>query len=185
MIRLHFEAFIFQTIPKIIETIIANIFTATQMTKLTYNSITKFVETISKYTKQNHSCTPNSANVYFEGKDAFKNKYKQLCIKPVFIELFVFEDKKIYINHKQILEIYDKQLCISFSESDKRSLPKNKSKMFILNVDFEAQEYKEIVYYPSEIHQCLNQQNINRIRNQIIDEPKDEFIETEIDPDAF
>ena len=57
--------------------------------------------------------------------------------------------------------------------------------MFILNVDFEAQEYKEIVYYPSEIHQCLNQQNINRIRNQIIDEPKDEFIETEIDPDAF
>ena len=156
-----------------------------KMTKLTYNSITKFVETISKYTKQNHSCTPNSANVYFEGKDAFKNKYKQLCIKPVFIELFVFEDKNIYINHKQILEIYEKQLCISFSESDKRSLPKNKSKMFILNVDFEAQEYKEIVYYPSEIHQCLNQQNINRIRNQIIDEPKDEFIETEIDSDAF
>ena len=155
------------------------------MAKLAYNSITKFVETIGKYTKQNHSTFPISANVYFEAKDTFKNKYKQLCIKPVFIELFTVQDKKIYINHKQILEIYEKQLCISFSESEKRSLPKNKSKLMILNVIFEAQEYKEFIYYPSEIRQCTNQQNINNIRNQIIDEPKDEIIEDEIDFDQL
>ena len=152
------------------------------MISLTYSSITKFVNTINKYTKQSHSCSTSSANVYFESKDTFKNKYKQLDIKPVIIELFTFSDKKIYINHQQILDIYEGQLCISFSESDKRSLPKNRSNLFMLNVDFEAQEYKEYIYYPSEICQCTNQQNINNIRNQIIDEPTEpEFVETEID----
>ena len=104
-----------------------------------YSSITKFVNTINEYTKQSHSCSTSSANVYFESKDTFKNKYKQLDIKPVIIELFTFSDKKIYINHQQILDIYEGQLCISFSKSYKRSLPKNKSKMFMLNVVFEAQ----------------------------------------------
>ena len=60
-----------------------------------------------------------------------------------FIELFTVSDKKIYIKHKEIIEIYEKQLCVSFNESEKRSLPKNKSKLFILNVNFEIQEYNE------------------------------------------
>lgn len=102
-----------------------------------------------------------------------------------FIELFTVSDKKIYIKHKEIIEIYEKQLCVSFNESEKRSLPKNKSKLFILNVNFEIQEYNEYAYYPSEIRQCTNQQNINRIRNQTIDEPKNEIIEEDIDFSVF
>ena len=115
----------------------------TQSQPLAYRSITKFVDIIRKYVKQNHSIYPISANLYFEGKDSFNNKYKQLCIKPIFIELFTVSDKKLYIKNKEILEIYEKQLCVSFNESEKRSLPKNKSKLFILNVNFEIQEYNE------------------------------------------
>ncbi|KAK8876424.1 hypothetical protein M9Y10_006631 [Tritrichomonas musculus] len=115
----------------------------TQSQPLAYRSITKFVDIIRKYVKQNHSIYPISANLYFEGKDSFNNKYKQLCIKPIFIELFTVSDKKLYIKNKEILEIYEKQLCVSFNESVKRSLPKNKSKQFILNVNFEIQEYNE------------------------------------------
>ena len=109
----------------------------TQSQPLAYSSITKFVDIIRKYVKQNHSIYPISANLYFEGKDSFNNKYKQLCIKTIFIELFTISDKKIYIKNKEILEIYEKQLCVSFNESEKRSLPKSKSKQFILNVNFE------------------------------------------------
>lgn len=65
----------------------------TQSQPLAYSSITKFVETIKKYVKQNHSIYPISANQYFEGKDSFNNKYKQLCIKPIFIELIGFKSK--------------------------------------------------------------------------------------------
>ena len=63
--------------------------------------------------EQNPKELYTGAVLYYEGHDAFKNKYGKICVKPVLIELRKYDAreftgiKNIYIKHQQILDMFD------------------------------------------------------------------------------
>lgn len=127
-------------------------------------SITKFVERIN-----NDFQNVQKAVLYFEGVDTFKNKYERTCCKPVFIELEQKHNNKVFIQHKEILEMFDGlQLVISFSENNKRKIDENKKdSMFKLNIYFQHKEFNGNAYYSSVLREVNNAKNVEKIRNQI------------------
>lgn len=126
------------------------------------SSVNQFVE----YVKRNYSDI-NTATLYFENNDAFKNdKFDRLCIKPIFIQLK--SDKKSFnLKHKEILDRFEGELIISFSESEKKKLPDDKSLLCELIVKFDKKTFDKNVYYPSRIITCSNKFNIEKIREQV------------------
>lgn len=127
-------------------------------------SITKFVERIN-----NDFQNVQKAVLYFEGVDTFKNKYERTCCKPVFIELEQKHNNKVFIQHKEILEMFDGlQLVVSFSENNKRKIDENKKdSMFKLNIYFQHKEFNGNAYYSSVLREVNNAKNVEKIRNQI------------------
>ena len=128
--------------------------------------------------EQNPKELYTGATLYYEGHDAFKNKYGKICVKPVLIELRKCDGrkcdgiKKIYIKHQQILDMFDGQLVLTFTESKKRDMP-NKKDLFYISIQFEQEEYNNIKYYPSETFRFLSSSNyykniIDAVRNQIV-----------------
>ena len=149
-----------------------------QAQTLKFFSISKFVEYMRK---KGIEQTPKEeyigASLYYEGHDAFKNKYGKVCVKPVLIELRKCDGheyiiKKIYIKHQQILDMFDGQLVLTFTESKKRDMP-NKKDLFYISIHFEQEEFNNIIYYPSETFTLLPSSNrykqiIDAVRNQIV-----------------
>ena len=159
-----------------------------------FMSVTKFVDYFySKFKADKFNVT--SATLYFEDKKCFINKYKNSCIKPVFIEfrdsLYNYhtrakEDKRDcltckYMTHQEILDEFgDPQsgsehahdvLIISFKESKKKTLPTEKNgKLYCMNIDFNQSSYKGIKYYPTEIEESTCEHNNKKVRQQIIAE---------------
>ena len=148
-----------------------------QAQTLKFFSISKFVEFMRKRSDEQ---TPKElytgASLYYEGHDAFKNKYGKICVKPVLIELRKYDAreftgiKNIYIKHQQILDMFDGQLVLTFTESKKRDMP-NKKDLFYISIHFEQEEYNNIKYYPSETFTLLPnyyKKTIEAVRNQIV-----------------
>ena len=150
-----------------------------QAQTLKFFSISKFVEYMSKHgNEQETKEWYTGASLYYEGHDAFKNKYGKICVKPVFMVLYKHDGheftsiKKIYIKHQQILDMFDGQLVLTFTESKKRDTP-NKKDLFYISIHFEQEEYNNIKYYPSETFTLLPSSNyykkiIDAVRNQIV-----------------
>ena len=145
-----------------------------QAQTLKFFSISKFVEFMrNRANEQTPKELYTGASLYYEGHDAFKNKYGKICVKPVLIELRKFDGiKKIYIKHQQILDMFDGQLVLTFTESKKRDMP-NKKDLFYISIQFEQEEYNNIKYYPSETFTLLPSSNyykkiIDAVRNQIV-----------------
>ena len=149
-----------------------------QAQTLKFFSISKFVEFMrNRGDKQTPKELYTGATLYYEGHDAFKNKYGKVCVKPVLIELrkcdgHEFVIKKIYIKHQQILDMFDGQLVLTFTESKKRDMP-NKKDLYCISMAFDQEEYNNIKYYPSETFTLLPSSNyykkiIDAVRNQIV-----------------
>lgn len=154
-----------------------------QSESVCFYSITKFVEFMKS--KFSHSV---GAIVYFEASNMFKNKFGKLCIKPVMlkVQIGVTTDKDVYIKHQKIIDMFEGQPIITFSEGKTRFMPKDKRNLYYLAVDFCIKEYNGIKYYPSEMFECIVKNNIKLIRDNII-KPSEakEIIEEEIPPDAL
>ena len=150
-----------------------------QAQTLKFFSISKFVEHMRK---RGIEQTPKEVYVgvslYYEGHDAFKNKYGKICVKPVFMVLHKHDAheftgiKKIHFKHQQILDMFDGQLVLTFTESKKRDMP-NKKDLFYISIQFEQEEYNNIKYYPSSTFRLAPlstsyQQIIDAVRNQIV-----------------
>ena len=162
-----------------------------QAQTLKFFSISKFVEYMRKRgIEQNPKELYTGATLYYEGHDAFKNKYGKICVKPVLIELRKCDGrkcdgiKKIYIKHQQILDMFDGQLVLTFTESKKRSMP-NKKDLYCISMAFDQEEYNGINYYPSETFTLLPSSNyykkiIDTVRNQIVRKAPEE-VELDID----
>ena len=149
-----------------------------------FMSVTKFVDYFfNKLKAEKFNVT--SATLYFEDKKCFINKYKNSCIKPVFIEFrqpFInpspraTEDKSEYhlwkyMTHQEILDEFGDLLIISFKESKKKTLPTEKNgKLYCMNIDFNQSSYKGIKYYPTEIEESTCEHNNKKVRQQIIAE---------------
>ncbi len=131
-------------------------------------SITKYVNFI--YSKNKNI---EGSDLYFEGSQMFKNKYNQLCIKPVFIKLYEYKGVS-YCNHKEIFNMFGCQPIIAFKESANRFMisDKHKHELYYLNIHHEEKEYHDFFYYPSEIFMCSNKNNTANIRSQIIKHEK-------------
>ena len=160
-----------------------------QAQTLKFFSISKFVEFMRKRSKTHPGLSPKGieqtpkelstgAVLYYEGHDAFKNKYGKICVKPVLIDLHKYDGhvegciKNIYIKHQQILDMFDGQLVLNFTESKKRGMPIKKD-LYFISIQFEEEEYNNIKYYPSETFTLLpssnrNKQIIDAVRNQIV-----------------
>ena len=150
-----------------------------QAQTLKFFSISKFVEYMrNRANEQTPKELYTGATLYYEGHDAFKNKYGKICVKPVLLELRKYDAreftgiKNIYIKHQQILDMFDGQLVLTFTESKKRDMP-NKKDLFYISIHFEQEEYNNIKYYPSETFTLLpssnrNKQIIDAVRNQIV-----------------
>ena len=107
-----------------------------QAQTLKFFSISKFVEFMhNRGIEQNPKELYTRASLYYEGHDAFKNKYGKICVKPVFMVLHKHDAsiKKIYIKHQQILDMFDGQLVLTFTESKKRDMP---NKRWATSFDF-------------------------------------------------
>ena len=121
-----------------------------QAQTLKFFSISKFVEYMrNRGIEQTPKELYTGASLYYEGHDAFKNKYGKICVKPVLIELRKCDGhvvKKIYIKHQQILDMFDGQLVLTFTESKKRDMP-NKKDLFYISIQFEQEEYNNIKYH--------------------------------------
>lgn len=150
-----------------------------QAQTLKFFSISKFVEFMRKRgDKQEPKELYTGAVLYYEGHDAFKNKYGKICVKPVLIELHKYDGhvegciKNIYIKHQQILDMFDGQLVLNFTESKKRSMPNNKD-LYFISMAFEQEEYNNIKYYPSSTFwldpsATSYKKIIDAVRNQIV-----------------
>ena len=145
-----------------------------QAQTLKFFSISKFVEFMRKRSdEQNPKELYTGASLYYEGHDAFKNKYGKICVKPVLIELRKCDGiKKIYIKHQQILDMFDGQLVLTFTESKKRDMP-NKKDLYFISMAFDQEEYNSIYYYPSSTFWLDPSSNrykqiTDAVRNQIV-----------------
>ena len=131
-----------------------------QAQTLKFFSISKFVEYMrNRANEQNPKELYTGATLYYEGHDAFKNKYGKVC-------------KKIHFKHQQILDMFDGQLVLNFTESKKRSMPNNKD-LYFISMAFEQEEYNNIKYYPSSTFWLDPSSNrykqiTDAVRNQIV-----------------
>ena len=150
-----------------------------QAQTLKFFSISKFVEYMrNRANEQTPKELYTGATLYYEGHDAFKNKYGKICVKPVFMVLHKYDGrvdggiKKIHFKHQQILDMFDGQLVLNFTESKKRSMPNNKD-LYFISMAFEQEEYNNIKYYPSSTFRLDPSSNrykqiTDAVRNQIV-----------------
>ena len=109
-------------------------------------SVTKFVEYIKKTKRLN----VNEATLYFQAKDTFTNRFGNACIKPVYIILQGYSDKK-YITHETIMNDLG-GLIISFTESKTKTLPPtNEDNLYTMTIEFTQKMYNGIQYYPVKV----------------------------------
>lgn len=148
------------------------------MTEYHFVSITKFVEFINN--------NINFENIiksicYFEGDEMFKNKYEKQCVKPLFIELISKNGDIKYISHKEILNLFDGQLVISYNENQRRKIePKKDHAIYKLTILFEKKQFNGNNYYNSNIIECNNVNNCEKIRKQVT-----QFVENDLPDDYF
>ena len=142
-----------------------------------YQSINKFITFIKEHYPEHNF---ESAQIYFDGDEVFKNQFNNTCIKSIFIQLN--GEEKVYLSHKKILETFGGQLIVSFNENSKRKLSKTKGTLFKLIIEFEQKEFGGNKFYPSVIVTCNNKRNIELIRRQIETQT---YVEEVIPIDAF
>ena len=127
-------------------------------------SVTKFVNYIieNKLAKN-----IKKAKLYYKGTYTFKNKFNDMCVKPIYLILFT-DSKPVYINHEKILCQFDAQPVISFKTNKARRIPEGKQRlnMFYLTIDFKQQVTKEgFKYYPLEIHKETDPNVVDKINS--------------------
>ena len=76
------------------------------------------------------------------------------------------------------MEFFEIQPILTFKENKSRFVPNSKDKknLFKLVVSLNQEEYKGFKYYPSKMQMCTNQQNCEKIRKQVMEIQKEEFI---------
>ena len=141
-------------------------------------NLTKFVDELKAFDKINFNDF-EGCNVYFEGNDTYKNKFGKLGIRPVAIEMMAKpalasqvrgSANNILITHKTLLEYFKGQPVISSSKLWDRLNPADKSKVHVLKVSFTTKEYEGTPYYPAQISILSIKSNIEKIRNQEVNE---------------
>lgn len=130
-------------------------------------NLTKFVDELKAFDKINFNDF-EGCNVYFEGNDTYRNKFGKLGIRPVAIEMKGLNN--ILITHKTLLEYFKGQPVISSSKLWDRLNPADKSKVHVLKVSFTTKEYEGTPYYPAQISILSIKSNIEKIRNQEVNE---------------
>lgn len=130
-------------------------------------NLTKFVDELKAFEKINFNDF-EGCNVYFEGNDTYKNKFGKLGIRPVAVEMRGLNN--ILITHKTLLEYFKGQPVISSSKLWDRLNPADKSKVHVLKVSFTTKEYEGTPYYPAQISILSIKSNIEKIRNQEVNE---------------
>ena len=131
------------------------------MANTIYNSITQFVEFMkNKYSEI------DQALLYFEGESATKNKFDKLNIKPVFIYLLMKDKSYKMIQHKEIFDLFDGELVVSFNENNRRKV-EDKEKLYHLSINFEPKDFNGNIFYHSLIRVVTNEKNIEKIKKQI------------------
>ena len=148
------------------------------MTSTQFFSVTKFITKLNEQEniiKKDHNIVDPIISVYFEGNDAFKNKYG-ICFKPIFMTNRT-ESKPKSIRFDRIQEIYGCQPIISCKENDNKSLPNGKDKkdMFVLDIYLNQKEFKGNKYYPSHMRKCSNNESVEKIRKHVADCQKTDF----------
>ncbi len=131
-------------------------------------NLTKFVDELKAFDKINFD-DYDGCNVYFEGNDTYKNKFGKLGIRPVAVEMRGSANN-ILITHKTLLEYFKGQPVISSSKLWDRLNPADKSKVHVLKVSFTTKEYEGTPYYPAQISILSIKSNIEKIRNQEVNE---------------
>ena len=130
-------------------------------------NLTKFVDELKAFDKINFNDF-EGCNVYFEGNDTYRNKFGKLGIRPVAVEMKGLNN--ILITHKTLLEYFKGQPVISSSKLWDRLNPADKSKVHVLKVSFTTKEYEGTPYYPAQISILSIKSNIEKIRNQEVNE---------------
>ena len=146
-----------------------------------FMSVTKFVEYFYNKLKAD-KFKVLSATLYFEDKKCFINRFKNICIEPVFIEFrqpFINPSPRAendkseypwkYMTHQEIFDEFADVLIISFKESKKKTLPTEKNgKLYCMNIDFYQSNYKGINYYPTVIEESITvKRYVNRLSLRI------------------
>ena len=138
------------------------------LSTIKFLSVSKFVNFINE---QKLAENIKNVKLYYKGTYTFKNKFDNMCIKPIYIILFT-NSKPVYINHEKLLYLFDAQPVISFKINKARRMPegKNRLNMFYLTIDFKQQESKtasgeSFNYYPIEIHKETNDKIIDKIES--------------------
>lgn len=144
----------------------------------TFQNINNFMESMLSYTDE----LIKHVVIYFENKSVSVNKYDKSIVQPVFI-ILKCENKNIYLNHKQIYDIYMSQLNVSVSDKIGKNLPKDKNALCEIVIQNERKIFEDHEYYPTTLFICTNQKNIENIRKQIIS--SNHIEENEIPIDAF
>lgn len=153
-----------------------------------YFSITKFVDFIHSIKK-----AVVTSELYFEGTQMFKNKFNQLCIKPVFMILYGFDvngsfshKAENYYKHEAIIDMFGCQPIITFQANGRRYMPtgKDKHNLYYLSITHEEKEYNGCVYFPADMNKCKNEANAINIKHQIIN-PKPIMVEQDIPTNVF
>lgn len=144
----------------------------------TFQNINNFMESMLSYTDE----LIKHVVIYFENKSVSFNKYEKAIVQPVFI-ILKCENKNIYLNHKQIYDVYMSQLNVSVSDKIGKNLPKDKNALCEVVIQNERKIFEDHEYYPTTLFVCTNQKNIENIRKQIIS--SDHIEENEIPIDVF
>ena len=125
-------------------------------------SVSKFVEFMkTKYENIDYMFA------YFETSSAFKNRFGRICVKPVFFKLFINKETT-YIKHSEILEMFESQPIISYSEGKTKYLPKNKEGLYYITIFFTTKEWNGVKYHPTKINETKSENNVKLIREQEI-----------------
>ena len=136
--------------------------------KLSFMNLTKFVDELKAFGKINFNDF-ECCNIYFEGNDTYRNKFGKLGIRPVAIEMRGSANN-ILITHKTLLEYFKGQPVISINKLWDKLNPADKSKIHVLKVSFTTKEYEGTPYYPAQISVLSLKRNIERIRNQRVND---------------
>lgn len=135
----------------------------------TLTTLTKFVAKLKAFNKINFDGF-DGCYIFFEGNDAYKNKYNKLVIHPVAIEVVSSKEDNpngnVLITHKTLIDYFKLQPIITgIRQLDNINLT-DKSKIYFLKVSFKMKEFKGYQYYPYKILPLLLEKNIKTIRNQ-------------------
>ena len=150
---------------------------------MSFFSVTKFVNFVNVYKLGENV---KQAKVFYKGSHTFKNKFGQMCVKPIYIILYT-DSQPVYINHEKILTEFSSQPVISFNTNKARRFPEGKYRynMYCLTIDFKQQESKtadgeSFSFYPIEIHKESNEKVVEKIESLRI-KPIDDFVDTMAD----